>query len=95
MKVEWKQCFRIGISIFILFICISYWSKVAGFLTLMLSALSPLVIGFVIAYLLNILMNFYERHWFPKSKKKLCSIVRFYITTSTSEHAVAKVSMTA
>lgn len=70
MKVEWKQCYRIGISIFILFICMSYWTKVAGFLGLVLSAMSPLIIGFVIAYLLNILMNFFERFYFKKYRNK-------------------------
>lgn len=84
MKVEWKQCYRIGISIFILFICIKYWSKVAGFLSLLFSAISPLIIGFAIAYLLNILMNFFEKYYFrkynnkkivAKSKRPVCLIL--------------------
>lgn len=74
MKIEWKQCWRVGISIFILFLCINYWGNIAGFISVMFSALSPLIVGFVIAYLLNILMCFYERHYFSKySEKKVVS----------------------
>ena len=70
MKISWKQCWRVGISIFILFLCINYWGKIAGFISVMFSALSPLIVGFVIAYLLNILMSFYERHYFSKYREK-------------------------
>ena len=53
-----------------LFLCITYWSAFTGFLSTMLGAATPLVIGCIIAYILNILMSFYERHYFPKVKKK-------------------------
>lgn len=69
MKVEWKSCFRIGCSIFVLYLCITYWSGAAGMLNAMLSAAMPLLIGCVIAYIINILMSFYERHYFPKAQK--------------------------
>ena len=70
MKIEWKQCWRVGISIFILFLCINYWGNIAGFISVMFSALSPLIVGFVTAYLLSILMSFYERHYFSKYREK-------------------------
>ena len=70
MKVEWKQCYKIGISIFILFLCITYWKTVAGFISLMFSAMSPLIVGIAIAYMLNILMNFYEKYYFRKYSNK-------------------------
>ena len=70
MKVEWKSCCKIGITAFMLFLCITYWSAFTGFLSTMLGAATPLVIGCIIAYILNILMSFYERHYFPKVKKK-------------------------
>ena len=38
-------------------------------LSAMIAAASPLIVGCVIAYLVNILMNLYERNYFPKSKK--------------------------
>lgn len=70
MKIEWKTCLRVGVSIFLLYLCINYWSVVAGFLSAAVGAASPLIVGGVIAYLVNILMRLYERHYFPKAKKK-------------------------
>lgn len=87
MKIEWKQCWRVGISIFILFLCINYWGDIARFISVMFSALSPLIVGFVTAYLLNILMNFYESHYFNKyrdsvviikTKRPVCLILAIF-----------------
>ena len=69
MKVEWKSCFRIGCSLFLLYLCITYWSGAVGIFSMALGAAMPLLIGCVIAYIFNILMSFYERHYFPKAKK--------------------------
>lgn len=66
MKVEWRSCFRVGISIFLLFLCIRFWSVAERFLSALATALSPLLLGLVIAYVLNILMSFYENHYFPR-----------------------------
>jgi predicted PurR-regulated permease PerM len=71
MKIEWKTCLRLGVSIFLLYLCINYWSLAAYLLMLFLGAAKPLLIGCVIAYLLNILMSFYEEHYFPKKTAKL------------------------
>ena len=69
MKLEWKTCLKIGVSIFALYLCIHYWPSLAGLLGLLLRAATPLLIGAAIAYLLNILMTAYEKHFFPKSGK--------------------------
>ena len=69
MNLSWKNCAKIGITAFLLFICIHYCDNVLRFLTVILSAASPLIIGFIIAYVLNILMAFYEKYYFPKSNK--------------------------
>ncbi len=66
MKVEWKTCLRVGMSAFALFLCINYWPAVAGFLGTVMGAAVPLLLGCTMAYVLNILMSFYERHYFPK-----------------------------
>lgn len=71
MKIDWKTCIRVGVSVFILYLCIHYWSVAAGIIKTGISAVTPLIIGGVIAYILNILMSFYERHLFNKSKSKL------------------------
>ena len=65
MRIEWKSCFRVGLSAFVLYLCITYWSHAAGFVAAAVGAAAPLIIGCVIAYLVNILMSFYERHYFP------------------------------
>lgn len=70
MKIEWKTCFRIGLSAFLLFLCVNYWNTAAGFLLTCLKAAVPLLIGCVIAYMVNILMSFYERYYFPGKKSK-------------------------
>ncbi len=68
MKIEWKTFFKIGISIFLLYLCIYYWSGVSSFLGALLAATVPLIAGAIIAYIINIMLAFYERHFFPKSK---------------------------
>ncbi len=70
MKIEWKSCAKIGVSAFLLFLAIYYWSGLTSFIGAAIGAASPLLVGAVLAYLVNILMNFFERHWFPRSKKK-------------------------
>lgn len=70
MKLEWKTCFKVGISAFILFLCITYWPVVSKFLVSAIGAATPLILGCIIAYLVNILMSFYEKYYFPKSIKK-------------------------
>lgn len=70
MKFEWKTCIRAGISIFVVYLGIHYWGSVSGFLMSLLGAAGPLLVGGVIAYLVNILMSCYERHFFPKSRNR-------------------------
>lgn len=72
MSIKWKTCFRVGCSIFLLFLCIHYWDGFVVLLSRILSAASPVFAGLIIAYILNILMSFYERHYFKKlSAKKI------------------------
>ena len=49
MKVEWKSCFKVGLSVFIVYILIIYWSTFSALLAKFFGALVPLVVGFVIA----------------------------------------------
>lgn len=70
MKLEWKTCFKVGISIFVLYLFMTYWRSAAGIIGSFLSAASPLFIGCIIAYIVNLLMSYYEKHWFPITKKK-------------------------
>ncbi len=68
-KIENKTIIKIALAVIGVYLVIHYWTTVSGFLGTLFSASVPLLFGFVISYPLNILMKFYERHWFPKSKK--------------------------
>lgn len=70
MKIEWKSCIRLGVTVFVTFLAIHYWRGLTGFVGMLFGAASALIIGCVIAYVLNILMSFYEKHYFPKSQSK-------------------------
>lgn len=85
MKVDWKSCVRIGISVFLLYLCITYWPAFADLLHSLLQAATPLLLGCVLAYAINILMTFYEAHYFPqstnpaltKSRRPVCMLAAF------------------
>lgn len=70
MEIKWKSCLKVGGSVFLLYLCIHYWETISGLVTTLIGAAAPLLIGCVIAYAVNILMSFYERHYFTNSKKK-------------------------
>ena len=74
---EWKSLARIGISIFLLYLAIHYWPAFSGFALSFFSALTPFFLGLAIAYVVNILMAFYQRHWFPRSNNKILIRLRF------------------
>lgn len=69
METQWKKYIRTGITLFVLFLAIYYWKPLTQTVCIALKAAFPLLMGAVIAYILNILMSFYERHYFPKSQK--------------------------
>lgn len=75
-KLDWKTCFKVGASIFLLYLCIIYWSKIAGLAGLFTSAAAPIFVGLVLAYVINILMSFYEKHFFRSSQKPIVKKVR-------------------
>lgn len=91
MKIEWKSCFKIGLSIFLLYLCIHYWEKVAGFASTFLGAAVPLIAGCAIAYIINILMSFYERHYFPKSNKEIIKKIKRPVCLTASIITLAAV----
>lgn len=70
MKLEWKTCIRAGVTVVVLYLFITYWGAIATGARLAFHAASPLILGCVVAYAVNILMSFFERHYFPRSKNK-------------------------
>ena len=85
MKLDVKTCLRAGVTIFLLYLCIHYWPSVARTGSLILSAAMPLLLGAVMAYLVNILMTFYEHRLFGRAasgaglklKRPLCMALAF------------------
>lgn len=85
MKLKWNTCIKVAVTVFALYLCISYWPSVGNLLSTLLSAAAPLLIGAVIAYLVNILMSLYEKHYFSKttsrglikSRRPVCMIAAF------------------
>lgn len=76
MQISWKNCFRIGFSIFILYLCIAYFKYVSIFVKTFLGASAPLIIGGAIAYIVNIPMSFFERHILIKTKRRFLQAIR-------------------
>ncbi len=85
MKLSWKDCLKAGISIFALYLAVHYWQSAAGLISELVSAATPLILGGVIAYLVNIVMAAYENIYFPnsgkaivvKSRRPVCMILAF------------------
>lgn len=85
IKQELKKMLGIVGAFFILFVVIRYWANVENFISLAFSAAMPLIIGCIMAYVINILMCFYEK-WYTKLfkvevarkiKRVVCLILAF------------------
>ena len=85
MKREWQGPLRWGAVLFGLYLAVHYWDSLSGLLALALRAGSPLAVGGVIAYAVNILMSQYERWYFPnsahpaavQSRRPVCLLLAF------------------
>lgn len=69
MKLRWRDCLKVGASIFLLYLAVHYWQTAANLVSALVSASLPLIIGGVVAYLVNILMANYESRWKDNPKK--------------------------
>lgn len=56
-----EELARMGLAAFLLYLGIYYWDTISQMLVLLLTAISPVVIGCAIAYIANIPMCFFER----------------------------------
>lgn len=69
-KIDLKIVTSVAAAIIAVYLATRYWPNIASVLGSVLSAATPIIFGFVVAYPINILMAFYERHFFPKSNKE-------------------------
>ena len=83
MNITLKSCLRIALSIFLLYLASHYWPAVSGLIGTLLGAAMPLLIGGALAYVLNMIMSAYEKHFFPHStnprlirlRRPLCALL--------------------
>lgn len=78
MKSEWKGYVRFGVTLLLLWMIIHYWASAMGLLGGALSAGFPLILGAIIAYVVNIPMMFFERFLFEGgwAQTRLCRFIR-------------------
>lgn len=84
-RIGWGSCVKLAATILFLFLVIHYWDLFFAVLYLLFSAAVPLVIGFCVAYVVNILMNVYETRYrklisgkkLIKYKRPVCMTLAF------------------
>ena len=62
MKLERKNRVELGVAALLLYLAIHYWDAALGTLGLICHAAWPLIFGAIAAFVVNILMSFYERN---------------------------------
>lgn len=71
MKPKTKSLIKIAVAVIATWLFIHYWGHTANIIKALFAAAFPLIVGTLLAYPLNILMSFYERHLFTKTQKAL------------------------
>jgi predicted PurR-regulated permease PerM len=80
-----KTYFKIALVAFVFYLAIYYWEGISGFIGSFFASLIPLIAGFSVAYVLNILMSFYEKYYFPKySHKPIVKKTKTYVCAIAS-----------
>ena len=65
VRKEFKKMIGIAGALILVFLVIRYWGKLEGLISLGVGAATPLIVGCGMAYVVNILMGFYEK-WYDK-----------------------------
>lgn len=76
MNIKKSTIFKLALATFVVYLCIYYWPKISGLLGLLLSALTSILLGCCIAFVVNIPMSFFERHFFRKHDGKVIKKIR-------------------
>ena len=85
VKQEFKKMLGLAGALIVVFLVIHYWVKLEGFISVGIGAAAPLLIGCVMAYVINILMEFFEKLYdklfkvevAKKIKRIVCLILAF------------------
>lgn len=86
-RKEIKRYVFIAVLAVAVCVVVQNFSLIQGFVQIAVGALTPLFIGCIMAYIFNIIMNFFEKHYFPKkdsgfirkSRRPVCLILSFAI----------------
>lgn len=90
-KKEIKRYCFIAVLAISVCVIIQNFSVVMGLCSIALKALTPMFVGCIMAYIFNIIMNFFEKRFFPKKtsgvlnslRRPVCLILSFAITIAT------------
>ena len=84
MNISRTSCVRLLSTVLAAYLCIRYWTAAETAVRIAFAAAFPLIVGAVIAYILNILMGFYERKLpdlgkpgTTKLRRPLCMLLAF------------------
>ena len=87
-KKEIKRCLFIAVLTIIVCVIIENFFVVTAICDLALKSLRPMLLGCIMAYILNIILCFFEKHYFPgknnrfitASRRPVCLVISFSIT---------------
>ena len=74
--ITYRKFLKYGITVALLILCIVNFDAIIGWGNMLVSVATPLIMGCVIAYILNILMVRLEKLYFPNSKSKFVTKTR-------------------
>ena len=85
MKLTFKDLLKVGTGVFLVYLAINHWSDALRIALAVVGAASPLIVGCIIAYLVNIIMASYEKLYFSnsknvyliKSRRPMCMLLAF------------------
>lgn len=84
-----EELMRMGVAVFVVYLGIYYWGVLSQWLLLLLAALSPVLVGCIIAYIANIPMRFFEERlawmgehpWLAHVRRPVSLLAGFVIVT--------------
>lgn len=71
MKISWRSCLKVVVSLFTLYLLITYWGIFSNLTFMLIAASSSLILGAAIAFVVNIPMSFFERMFLSDNQSNL------------------------
>ena len=74
--IKWNNLLKIAVTIFALYLCMAYWPYISSAIGVVATATVPLICGAIVAYVVNIPMNFFEYSLFGSTKNKVARAIK-------------------